>query len=236
MAKNTDGLAIVAAAIGVILIGSKSDEVIKKVIKKIVIMAETNFSETLAKSYIDKYNTLVLSKKFTNEANNFLIKVLANKQVYLDIQQATGVPWYFTATLHMRESGCSYARHMHNGDPLAAKTYHEPPGYPKAPPANGKFYTFLESAIDSFQYQGFNKKKDWSLAKMIYLLEVYNGKGYLSNNLINPYLWSGTQYYSTGKFIEVKQSNGKFKGVYKSNLVDAQLGAVPFLKMLLNAK
>lgn len=177
-------------------------------------------------SYSKKFDAAVVTPKFQNTAESFLLKMLANISTYLRISSSTGVPWYFIAAIHMRESGMDFTRHLHNGDTLTNRTTHVPAGYPKADPANGHSYTFVESCIDAIRLKGLDQWKDWSIPGMLHLLEVWNGTGYISKNVSNPYLWSGTQWYSKGKYVS--------DGNYNPSVIDAQLGTATLLKIFLN--
>ncbi len=170
----------------------------------------------------NKFDTIAIKPIWINETDQFVAKMIANKSVYQQIQAATNVPWYFIACLHMRESGMDFTKHLHNGDPLTAKTKQVPANRPPFPPANGKVYSFYESAVDSLRYQQLDKWKDWSLQGMLYKMELYNGPGYIKFGRDNPYLFSGTQHYSSGKYV----ADGKFS----NTAVDKQVGAATLLK------
>ena len=64
------------------------------------------------------------------------------------------MPWYVVGLIHTMESSGNFAAHLHNGDPLSARTTHVPAGRPKAgaPP-----FTWEESATDALTMQGFAK-------------------------------------------------------------------------------
>lgn len=147
-------------------------------------------------------------------------KIVAYKDRYLEVEQATNVPWYFIGLLHYRESDCDFTTHLHNGDSLRRRTVHVPAGRPLSgnPP-----FTWLESAIDAIQQKGFDKETDWSDEHICYRLEVYNGMGYrmYHPSVPSPYLWGGTNHYSTGKYT----SDGHFDPGH----TDVQLGTVPLM-------
>ena len=42
-----------------------------------------------------------------------------------------GIPWWFVGAIHMLESGFTFTRHLHNGDPLSARTVRVPAGRPE---------------------------------------------------------------------------------------------------------
>lgn len=126
-----------------------------------------------------------------------------NVKQYKKVQDLTEVPWFIVACIHSLESSFSFSRHLHNGDPLTAKTYRVPKNHPPHPPANGQSYSWIESASDAL---GPNKEwlrrmiPDWSLESCLYFLERYNGPGYFNRGIPSPYLWSFTNHYEKGLF------------------------------------
>jgi lysozyme family protein len=130
-----------------------------------------------------------------------------------------GIPWAFIGAIHAMECGFNFAGHMHNGDPLTARTVQVPRGRPRngEPP-----FTWRESAIDAMTMKGFHEVTDWSIPHMLYLLEKYNGFGYRMRGLASPYLWSFSNHYSKGKFVR--------DGVYDPNAVSKQCGVAVMLK------
>lgn len=157
-------------------------------------------------------------------------KVLKNRAVYEHIAETTGVPWYVIGVWHMRESGNNFRTHLHNGDPLSARTKHVPAGRPKAgsPP-----FTWDFSAIDALTMKGFRPgDRVWDVARICYETERYNGFGYrnMKGGPLSPYLWQGTGHYAdsdskAGKYV----ADGKYSGA----AVDAQCGAIAVLKVLM---
>jgi lysozyme family protein len=140
---------------------------------------------------------------------------------YETVSRALGVPWWFIAAVHLLESGRNFQRHLHNGDKLTARTVQ----VPKGRPMNGNPpFTWEESATDALMMKDFHKRSDWSLARVLYRLEQYNGFGYRPRGIPTPYLWSLTTIYRKGKF----SSDGKFD----PNLVSKQCGAAAFLRGL----
>jgi len=135
--------------------------------------------------------------------------IIAHKAQYEDLQNKTCVPWYVIGLIHYRESNNNFNTHLHNGDPLSARTVHEPIGYPRtgSPP-----FTFEYSAIDAIKKQGYDKVKDWSIERIAYTFESMNGFGYRLHHVNSPYLWAASNQYSKGKYIK--------DGVYDSATVD----------------
>jgi len=141
---------------------------------------------------------------------------------YEAVSEATGVPWDVIAVIHYRESSCSFAGVLHNGEKIIGtgrKTTLVPKG-------RGPFSRWEDAAIDALMncapYAG--KNTDWSLSNTLDLLEAYNGLGYRKKGLPSPYLWAGTDQYTSGKYV----ADGKFD----PNVVDKQLGAAAILMSL----
>lgn len=139
------------------------------------------------------------------------------------------MPWILIACIHSLEASGRFNAHLHNGDPLIARTKQHPANRPKAPPkaGEGKPYTWEESALDALvNVKGLHKIKDWSIARMLYVLEGYNGYGYRLHHpeVKSPYLWSFTNHYTRGKYIRDR--------VFSSKAVSQQIGAAILLWML----
>lgn len=174
----------------------------------------------LKDEYSKKWAAMSITRPQT--INNAADKVIAGKSVYTKIESQTGVPWYFIGIIHLRESDCDFNTHLHNGDPLTARTRLVPKGRPirGKPP-----FTFEESAIDALQFEGFDKIKTWSIEQMAFCFEQYNGWGYRFKHTPSAYLWSGSNQYTSGKFIA--------DHVFDPNVKDVQVGTMCVLKVVL---
>lgn len=135
----------------------------------------------------------------------------AAKARYLAISARTGVPWFFIAVVHERESTQNWSRSLAQGDPWNQKSMHVPKG-------RGPFASFEDAAIDALKNcpPFAAKNTDWSVGGLLTMLEQYNGLGYCNRGIPSPYIWSGTDQYIKGKYI----ADGKFD----PNVVDKQLG------------
>ena len=127
--------------------------------------------------------------------------ISSRRSMYEDLRQLTGgtIPWHVLGVLHMMERGCSLKHHLHNGDPLTARTVHVPAGRPiaGAPP-----FSWLASAEDAVMSQGLHLWADWSLSGTLYRIELWNGLGYLKYHPTDPsdYLWAGSNIDTKGKY------------------------------------
>lgn len=178
---------------------------------------------TTPEQYQHLFDTMIVrtDKLFAATAIEQKIKALFPK--YQNVSDIAHVPIPFIAITHSMECSSNFNKHLHNGDPLTARTTHVPAGRPITgePP-----FTWDESAIDALQLLGYDKITDWSIPNMLYLFEKYNGFGYQKRGINSPYLFSWSDLYDKGKY----GADGKFD----PNLVSQQCGAAVLLKLLLN--
>lgn len=178
-------------------------------------------------AYVDLWNGVQIKTDRKAAMEAAANKVAAGRRHYEAISAAVGVPWWFIGFLHLRESDCNFSRHLHNGDPLTAKTRLVPANRPPWKPRNGKAYTFEESAEDALGMKGLHLIKDWSVERILYEAERYNGWGYAQyRGIPSPYVWGGTNKQKPGKYVA--------DGVYSPTTWDVQPGVAAVLKILLD--
>ncbi|CAK0752008.1 hypothetical protein CCP2SC5_1860003 [Azospirillaceae bacterium] len=138
---------------------------------------------------------------------------------------APSIPWQVIAAIHMMESDGDFRAHLHNGDPLTARTVHAPAGRPAAgsPP-----FSWEQSALDVLRSKGWLRSgADWSLGATLERVERYNGLGYRRSGLPpSPYLWAGSNHERCGKFID----DGKFD----PTAVSQQIGVAVLLRAMVD--
>ena len=129
------------------------------------------------------------------------------------------------AALHSLEAGQRFTTHLHNGDPLTARTVHVPKNRPRSgqPP-----FTWEASAKDALA--DLKKVPEWTVPVMLFQFERYNGFGYRRRHpeVLSPYLWSFTSNYTRGKFVA--------DGTFSSTAVSKQCGAVALLLRMQSRK
>lgn len=152
-------------------------------------------------------------------------RILKGQPRYEALANELSLPWAFIAIIHALECSCDFGKHLHNGDPLTRRTVRVPAGRPAAgsPP-----FTFEASARDALTMPGkqFHLQKDWSVPAMLFRWERYNGIGYFNKGLETPYLWSFSNHYTKGKYVQ--------DGVFDLNAVSKQVGAAVLLKDLID--
>jgi lysozyme family protein len=180
-------------------------------------------SNSLRREYTLLYKSCLIRPARKAVVDGIVRGLAAKRARYEKVAKALGMPWYVVAVIHSMEAGGDFTRHLHNGDPLSARTKHVPAGRPRTgkPP-----FTWEASAIDALTLKGLDKWKDWSIPGTLYKLEGYNGFGYRDRHpqVLSPYLWSFSNHYTRGKYV----ADGKFS----ATAVSQQCGAALLLKRL----
>lgn len=163
----------------------------------------------------------ILMSKVASVVKRKTDKLSSNQQIYAGIARRfvnPGLKWWLIAVIHELECSQNFNRYLGNGQYLNKKTTIAPKG-------RGPFQSFEEGAIDALRLQGADTINDWSIGSVLYFLEGFNGYGYEHHGINSPYLWSGSNHYTKGKFV----SDGKFDPV----AVSLQIGVALLLKNLI---
>ena len=172
------------------------------------------------------YESCLVRPRRKATVDQLVQRIGASRARYEKVGKALGVPWYVVGIIHSLEAGGDFSRHLHNGDPLTARTTHVPAG---RPPTGKPPFTWEQSAIDALRLRGLDRWKDWSVPGTLYELEGYNGFGYRDYHpgVPSPYLWSFSNHYTRGKYV----ADGRFS----PTAVSQQCGAALLLKQLVAA-
>lgn len=171
------------------------------------------------------YSTLWNRAKVRPERHANLLsivtKIEAHKARYVGVEAKTRVPWFMIAAIHVRESSMDFRGVLHNGQAIVGtgkKTTIVPKG-------RGPFATWEAAAIDALTLtpHKLDKVPVWSVERILYEIERYNGWGYLGKTN-SPYVWSWTTEYNKGKYVR--------DHVFDPNVSDTQPGCAAILKML----
>lgn len=179
------------------------------------------FTPALAREYQELWDSCVVKPTKAQGIDDRARLLLENRDRYKAVAQTAGCPWQVVAVIHSMEADCNFKRHLHNGDPLTARTVQEPPGRPVHgnPP-----FTWEASADDALRYDGIAAWKQWSLPGILYRLECFNGLGSRNHGIHTPYLWSGSNHYTSGKYVADHK--------WDPDAVSQQVGAALLLKRL----
>jgi lysozyme family protein len=173
----------------------------------------------IAADYQQKYDSMTITRPGAVDAA--ARRILKNWDAYKAVEAKTGVPAAFVGTLHMRECDNNMRGCLHNGELIIGtnrKTRLVPRG-------RGPFATWEEAAIDALKFDGFADMADMSMGALCEAAERYNGTGYRAKGRPSPYVWAGSQFYKSGKYIR--------DGVYSASAIDPQLGVAPVMKRVL---
>lgn len=185
-------------------------------------MAKVPLTAALRIEYEKLFTTCAIRPAKAAEIETLVNRLIGNRARYEAVAQKTGVPWQVVAVIHNMESSQSFTRHLHNGDPLTARTVQVPAGRPKtgSPP-----FTWEASCGDALGMKDLGSV-NWTLADTLYQLEGYNGWGYRLHHqhVLSPYLWSGSNHYTSGKYVK--------DGVWSDTAVSGQMGAAVLLRRL----
>jgi lysozyme family protein len=186
-------------------------------------MAAVSWSPQLSQEYTRLFDECRIRPDRKASVDAIVTKLEANKPRYAKVQQAVGVPWYVVAVIHNMEASQRFNAHLHNGDPLTARTRHVPSGRPKAgnPP-----FTWEASAADALEGRDLKRWKDWSVGGTLFKIEGYNGWGYrmYHPHVLSPYLWSFSNQYTSGKYVA--------DGRWSDSAVSGQAGAAVLLRRM----
>lgn len=177
-----------------------------------------------AANYRELWDSLVIRAGWENQTTAIANKIIANQSRYVSAVEGTAVPWWFVGVVHSMECSLRFDQHLHNGDPLTARTNR----IPKDRPAHGRPpYSWEESARDAIEYDRLLEVTDWSLESALYHWHRYNGinNEYKRRGIPTPYLWSGSTHYRKGKYVK--------DGVFDPEAVSKQVGAALLLYKLI---
>lgn len=182
-------------------------------------------TEALRAQYAQLFTNAAIRPAFAPAVTATTVRIAcaANWPRYQAVSNRTGVPAFVVGILHALETGLRFTRHLHNGDPLTARTVHVPAGLPEhgEPP-----FPWEDSAADALRRQGLDRWTDWTQPGVAFVLERYNGWGYRRHHprVNSPYLWSGTTAYTAGKYVA--------DGTWSDTAVSRQCGGMALLRRL----
>jgi lysozyme family protein len=184
-------------------------------------MPQVSFTQALRGEYQSLFDQCQVNPQKAPEVERLVASLIAHRMRYESVGNRVSVPWEVVAVIHNMECGQNFSEHLHNGDPLTARTVHVPVGRPVSgePP-----FEWEDSAVDALGR--ISRWSDWSVPGILYCLEGYNGWGYRlwHPEVKSPYLWAGSNQYTSGKYVK--------DGTWSPSAVSAQCGAATLLRRL----
>jgi len=173
----------------------------------------------LAPRYVELWNRLVPSPEHMAELTRICTDIKAHQTTYEAVSTAVwGAPdyWWYVGITDQMEAGGGADRYLGNGQPLDRVTTEVPAG-------RGPFPDFVAGAVDALR----GIKAPTSVSQAAYNWEGFNGWGYLTKPIEDPYLASFSNCYTKGKYVA--------DHVYDPEAVSGQAGALTILKVLMPA-
>lgn len=165
-------------------------------------------------------------------------RILKGKARYVSIAEKLKakiphITWWIIGVIHHMEASCDFGKYQHNGELLGKVTKKVPKGI--------LFKTWEDSAVDASMRH--LQSLDGTIARALCLLEGFNGYGYrlYHPDVKTPYLWSYSNLYTKGKYVEVwvekhpKTGKPGYMSQWKPDLVSKQAGTAVILKYLADA-
>ena len=164
--------------------------------------------------YRQLFETATFTDKRIGIIDDYKLRLEAGRRRYETVSKQTGVPWFVIGILHQVETNGNFDVHFHNGDPLGQRTVSVPAGRPTlgSPP-----FTWEESALDALQANQMSMVSVWTIEEALYQIERFNGLGYRKRGINSPYLWAGSNHYTSGTYT----TDGGFNAKAVSRLVGA---------------
>lgn len=181
-----------------------------------------------------RWNAMAIDPSRLSQFNAAAARLTASQNYdrYLDVAKRTNVPADFIAVVHEREASGDFRMSLAQGDPWDKASIHVPAG-------RGPFSSWENAAVDALvNCPPFAARNtDWSIGGTLTMLERYNGLGYANGPedarfnppkkyppQPSPYVWSGTNQYTTGKYVR--------DHVFDPGVKDTQLGCAALLKCI----
>ena len=184
------------------------------------------FTQALREEYESLFARLAIRPERRSQVASIQARISDPSAVrkYAEVETKTGVPWFVVGIIHNLESSLRFDRHLHNGDPLTARTVQVPRNRPKGNPP----FEWFDSAADALMMKGLHRRTDWSIPGIAFVLEQFNGFGYRNNHphVKSPYLWSFSNVYTQGKYIR--------DGVFSDAAVSEQCGGLVMLRHMMD--
>lgn len=173
--------------------------------------------------YVNLWNTMLIRPDKVGEVKTTVSTIVSGRPRYDAVAaKFSGLPWYVIGILHSMECSCNFKAHLHNGDPLTARTVHAPKN---RPPSWDPAWPWENSAEDAVRVDGLDKTQNWTLPRILFMFEQYNGFGPRRRfGKATAYLWSYSNHYVRGKYIG--------DGQWDPEAPSKQPGAAVLLKQL----
>jgi N-acetylmuramoyl-L-alanine amidase len=178
--------------------------------------------------YVNLWNTMAIHPDRLHDAGALADMIVKGADRYKSVaaQFSNQLPWYVVGILHAMECDCKFREHLHNGDPLTARTVNVPKN---RPPMWDPSWQWEVSAHDAITVDGLDKVSDWTLPRILFTFERYNGFGPRRRfGRATAYLWSFSNHFVRGKYVG--------DGQWDPEAPSDQVGAAVLLRELIDSR
>src|SRR5215211_9055265 len=105
---------------------SLSDPATLRPVSGVIPMPTVPFTPALRKEYDRLFETCVIRAARLAEIDAVATRLVDNRARYEQVTASCGVPWPVVAVIHNMEASLKFTSHLHNGDPLIARTVQVP--------------------------------------------------------------------------------------------------------------
>lgn len=150
---------------------------------------------------LDKYTNCKIKPSFESilELSKKFYEI--HKARYDHICDRVSIPSEMIFAIHWKEASGNFRTCLHNGDKLPGPTHRVPKG-------RGPFKDWEDAAVDALRFSNIGIFAPWSVERMLFACEAYNGWGYHTGSGRNttpecssPYLWAGTDGHLKGMYV-----------------------------------
>lgn len=170
---------------------------------------------------------LKLSKSQQGDMKAFEANYAKHKADYEKVAKTSDLPPELIAALHFREASGNFHEYLAQGDPLGKKAVHIPRDEPVRPDTMAGWDAAASDALGDkkgLQHKLELHQNSTDMAAMATYAENYNGLGYANRGKPSPYVFAGTDQYTSGKYVA--------DGRYSATTKDSQLGVMAMVQDL----
>ena len=89
-------------------------------------MPTVTLSDALREQYQELFDTCDIKPGKASAVEAIVGRLERNQERYRPVADRLDAPWYFVGVIHNMESSMDFREHLHNGDPLTARTVQVP--------------------------------------------------------------------------------------------------------------
>jgi N-acetylmuramoyl-L-alanine amidase len=157
--------------------------------------------DTIRNEYVALWNTMEVRPDKLAKVAAMATTIASGRPRYESVAAAFPnlLPWYVVGILHAMACNCDFKTHLHNGDPLSARTVSFPKNRPSVWDPSWRWEV---SANDAISIDRLDKVQGWTLPRILSTFERYDGLGSRRRfGKATAYLWGYSSHFVRGKYV-----------------------------------